>query len=869
MQINLNRKLLILLFIFTALNGFLLTSCSDDYIFDKEEPGFLGASIYDYLEKDGNFTWYVKLINDLDYKDVLQKTGSKTVFPATNEAFERFFASHVYAKSYAELTVEQKRLIMNSSMINMAYMSGMLANSSRGGGGPGEGLALRHVTANTYLDYVPLVNDPVLFENSYWSDYKNKGIYLLDNDNLIPMVHFTPLFMQTKGMTDRDFYLIHQGREYKPGDIYINGVRVEKKDIICKNGYIHVVEDVLLPAPNMTEIIRDHSEINIFNMLLNKFCAPYYSEFLTRRVQEFYDGSSPLQPHLPDADSIFVKRYFNEETTRFDPQDNILTNYGLLYYDPTDKGYSPSGVQEDMGAMFVPDNEAMMEYFTGDKGRFLSEAYGKWEDVPTELLARFLKNHQKKSFINSLPHTWPKLTDEASFRLIISEDNLVKAYIGCNGVVYVTNKVFPPVDFQCVYGPTLISTNTKIMNWAIQNKDMKFYLYLRSMENMYNLIVPVDEAFDSYRDPVAWAKGESYREIWSFKYDESRDIVYADVYGVNEDGEKAEWISQITDQNIIRNRLNDIVDMHIVVGEKEGDLMSGYIDDGYTHYALTKSGATIQVNGAGNNVKITGGGDIELGVTPAEIVTNEVSGVKSRYDSDNGRSYYIDKILQDPIRSVYTVLGEHEEYKEFLNLLNGDERVFEYFRNDNDIVSIFDMKRVGASSGLGLVVNSFNNFRYTVFVPTQQALEEAFKNDGKLFSWDDIAGEENHVLKKEKTLYLLNFLRYHFMDNAIFISGKPFSNMRYETAARNNSSGRFHRLTLNSNGTDLTILCEGSGMVQEQSEFATAKVITTEGLYNLMARDYIVNSADYYNANSIIASSRAVVHLIDKALKFE
>jgi len=285
---------------------------------------------------------------------------------------------------------------------------------------------------------------------------------------------------------------------------------------------------------------------------------------------------------------------------------------------------------------------------------------------------------------------------------------------------------------------------------------------------------------------------------------------------------------------------------------------------------MTKSGATLKISGGGDNTEMTGGGDIELGIDPAKIVINDVSGVKSIYDSDNGRSYYVDKILQDPVKSVYTVLGEHEEYKAFFDLLNGDERVSEYFVNDKDIASIFDMKIVGTSSGLGLVVNSFNNFHYTVFVPTKEALDEAFQNDAKLFTWDEIANEDDPALKKEKTLYLLKFLKYHFMDNAIFISGNPISNMRYETAAINDNTGKFYRLTLNSSGTNLNITCEGVGKnAQGQTETVTANVIKTEGLYNLMTRDYIVNNANYYSANSIISSSRAVIHLIDNALKFE
>ena len=62
-------------------------SCRDEYYYDDREPDFLGASIYEYLEEKGNFTLFLKVIEDLNYKDVLSKTGSKTLFVANDDAF--------------------------------------------------------------------------------------------------------------------------------------------------------------------------------------------------------------------------------------------------------------------------------------------------------------------------------------------------------------------------------------------------------------------------------------------------------------------------------------------------------------------------------------------------------------------------------------------------------------------------------------------------------------------------------------------------------------------------------------------------------------------------------------------------------------
>ena len=59
-----------------------LTSCRDDYFYDNEEPEWLGKNVYDYLLDKENYTTYLTLIDQLGYREILQRTGSKTIFPA-------------------------------------------------------------------------------------------------------------------------------------------------------------------------------------------------------------------------------------------------------------------------------------------------------------------------------------------------------------------------------------------------------------------------------------------------------------------------------------------------------------------------------------------------------------------------------------------------------------------------------------------------------------------------------------------------------------------------------------------------------------------------------------------------------------------
>ena len=840
-----------------------MSSCQDDYIYDDKAPDNLGASIYDYLSESGEFRYFVRLIDDLEYREVLSRTGSKTLFPANDEAFERFFRDNAFGVSrYEDLTVAQKRKIMNTSMVNMAYLAEMLSNVA-GADGANEGMALRRWASGSYLDDVSTQAPAHLLSSPYWSRFANRNLYMVENAPMI--VHFTDRQMATQGMTAEDFAVLYNGKSYAAGDIYVNGVRIAQRDIICKNGYIHVVEDVLMPLSTMADAVTTAPDTRTFSSLLEKFCAPYYNPSYTAEVKDFFDGSTPLRPLVSGVDSVFVKGYFNERSHTEGPLGESLSSYGMLYYDPSEPGYSMNSSEQDMGAMFVPTDRAMDEFINGGKGSYLRDAYGSWENIPTDILAMFIKNHQKRSFTASLPHSWATLTDETSYPISIDKSNVERCIMTGNGPVYVVNTVFPPIDYQGVYAAVLTDDNMSVMKWAITDdwsnlsdtEAMRFYMYLRSMENMYNLLVPTDEAMKAYREPISWAIGGSSREIWSFNYDKALNTVQAQVYTSDAQGNPGTLKRTVTNKRVIRNRLRDIIDMHIIVGDNDGGKLSGYADDGSSRYLLTKGGGTIAVSGRGADVRFNGGGDMENGVAEATVITGN-SGQPCRYDSDNGRTFFIDHILHDASTSVYDQLAAHPEYKAFFDLCRGHDQVLTYFANDTDVEEIFSSKIGSTSSGLGMVVNSFNNFRYTIFVPTAEALDEAFRNDPQLYTWEQIVADEDYASKKRKTLYLLSFLKYHFMDNSAYINGRHYGPLSYETAARNEYD-KFHKLTVSSDGTGLTVTGENGNR---------ANVITAGGAYNIMARDFIVDAADYTQATNITASSRAVIHLVDKALGY-
>ena len=204
----------------------LVTSCVDKYeeVDAETKPEWLGGSIFEELQKadqtrlSGTFETYLRLVNDLDYASTLSRTGSKTVFPANDEAFVRFFQNNSWGvRRYEDLSEAQKKLLLYSSMIDNALLVDMLSNVSNGSGVT-KGLAIKHATSVNVIDSVTHLYGPSQMpkNNSWWAKYY-KGIDIVCDNTRPMMVHFTREQMVNNSITtngpESDFAIL-TGEEY-------------------------------------------------------------------------------------------------------------------------------------------------------------------------------------------------------------------------------------------------------------------------------------------------------------------------------------------------------------------------------------------------------------------------------------------------------------------------------------------------------------------------------------------------------------------------------------------------------------------------------------------------------------------------------
>lgn len=939
-------------------------SCADEYKLDDEAPSWLGSSIYNYLEK-GEFTNFVKLIDDLNQKEVLSTTGSRTLFVANDSAFDVFYKENATrpasdpwsnATSYDKLSLAQKKMLLNSAMLNNAYLMEMMSRSE---GTVVKGTNMRKMTSVEMTDSITVLRPKQYPESlpfsyntvdkNYWQNFKEKDKVYLVSDNSTPMmVFFSDDFMSKSNISAEDFeFIMKQKHQYNTYYIFDN--KVINKDITCQNGYIHQLERVLLPQSNMAEVIRNNGNTNIFSHILDRFSAPYPDPELKERYKKNVD------PFFED--SIYVRKYYSQVTNEASMDDYL--EEGTLVKGPDKESPSPdfralrldpawnqfktgTDAAVDMAAMFVPNDKALYEYFTQGEGRdiynnyAINQEHGSYpgdlqpfyknlDQIPMSILNSLVSNLMQKSFVESVPSKFTTILDQANDNLFPDKDQTMKdiseVKIANNGVIYIMDKVYPPVDYAAVTSPAYIGENYKIMKFAIYNGEgsdgksgnligLNFFAYLRAKGDgiKFSFFLPSDQALQNYVDPLSIIPGSPLKaRVLSLTYDASKtDANIAPLsckqysYDVSTGVRGREIIGQIPDQAEYLNRLADILETHTIVHKT--DVEPAGIHSG-NEYFLSKNGSPIRIQERNGVVTAQGGMQIENEKAGGGLETSVpgfyYSSTETEYEKSNGTTYCINAPIQPAVKSVYRSMNEMGNQK-FLDLCSNSlmkevlekSGVVEYAPGAEDDDKEKELSKYFVfvkDGGLDNNVNFFTKFNYTIYIPTDAALEKEI-NEKKLPTWESIKAyidqyendskwaTEYKAKAKVQAELLINFIRGHFQDNSIFVEKNKTSEMKYYNSATMDGQKFFTvAVQQKQNGLILNkkLRNENGEVIKDQNgkdiEYYNCETTTKK---NLIARDYITN-VDYSAQNinlkgsKINSASYSVLHEIDGVLRTE
>ena len=801
------------LFLYASLLCLGLGSCSKDYVVPEGElPSWLGESIYKELQQpkelQGTFTTYCKLIEDLGYADVLSRTGSKTIFPANDEAFARFFAggnNKFGVSSYDELTHSQKAELLFSTMLDNAILVGTLSNKQNAAGNMLQGQLVKHGT-NMRLTYsvTPFLAKDMPANNKYFSRFqtpeRNSMLAVFDN-TVAPMVHFTGEYMLNNNMTvagsESDFKVL-TGHEYVDGDAYIFDRKVIKGDVVCQNGYIHQLDEVLVNPGNMAEVLRSGNDTKYISRMLDYYCFPEADMALTEQYNT--DSTSAAS-----QDTVFAIRYLSKNSQRsktaqpvrgMTVADNQLLDFdpGWNYYNPTLKGGS-SDDDAEIAAFLAPDDKAIEDYFLKEAAYIIknlgvpslaltpenlnAHLDAVYNSDPS-IFASILNNVMKPYLTKTVPSTFSTVQNDAFEFLDVTKNDInlkgdgnYDVTIANNGVIYKMNKLFGPKLYNSVLGPASVYKDMRTMGEMLNDHQTTagtpsklgadMYYYLLSMKARYGLFVPTDnETQFVVIDPTSVKDADGLKGL-RFRFDPQADgsfhvLVKKYIYQSGPYNELSSYVEAAGAQDIniesgiFNSQIKDLLDYCTIVLADSTETGKGNAQYGLygNKFYKTKHGGAIVVNG--NKVA---GGLQQNDASQWSTITETFDANSADAKIENGTVYRLDYPLQPTITSVMQTLKRSEFYDEnadydvaapdydhFLNfcLLFNNEELYTFA----GIISDSDKEaQKNAKMKAYRIIDDNDNwgmlsaYNYTLYAPNYEAMVKAQKDMG-LPTWKHV-----------------------------------------------------------------------------------------------------------------------------------
>ena len=835
-------------FIAIALAMMMTASCTDKFAdYEDAEPEWLGPNVYDYLEQRGDCQYFCRLIQDCSYYESLQRTGSNTLFFSPDSCFESFFRSEEAVRkgytSYDRLPQSMKYLMLRSCMVENAQLIERLSETDHGG------TLFRRTTLMEVEDTIPVVSYPDMPHNAYFDRFRETDIRLLMDASQWTLVQFFPDVMKALKITDDDMKYIC-GSDASTDQTFLFQSRIVNQDITCKNGYLHELDRICMVPDNMAGYIRSESRLSAFNHLMDRFCEPV----LFRTTAE--------------GERIYELRYFNESAAhphRTDIDGKIAP--GMLYFDPGWNlyQYGSSGsagnqaYEGDMAAMFVPTDEAMAEYFSDDPEAEGHDIYvsfgGQWDNVPDQIAADLLKNHQLSSFVNSTPSHFGTLKDMAGYDMEITKDNIVGSYVARNGVVYLINKVLPPLDYRSVMGPVKVDQGLQIFNLAMGDSYCQFQYYLRSLKSTYHFFVTPDAYMQSYRDPVsAGYSGVRLNSNWDFRLNPNTNSIEAVIRNAAT-GDSIGIATQGGISGALTSRLTDILNQQTLVGTVTPG-QEWYITKGYAPVRLVWAGGkVVAAQGAGN-------------AEPIEVI--------DEYEKTNGTTRYLKGILRTSPNSVYALLRRHAGS----SASGSEDDQFKAFYDMCEYCGLFEKNPTTSCAAIDYRLSFLSQYHYSIYIPGNAGVAQAI-DDGIVPSIDDIencaltaeeeaAGMDLQEKRDALRQRMTRFLRYHIQDYSVILKGEARSEAELLSNTLNEATHKFYPIYVDQDGTTIQLLDNYNYQRRRRGQ-SYEKVKVSDQQNNLLARDLIVNSAATTAATGIETYSYSVMHLLEdgKYLRFE
>lgn len=494
-------------FLMVFLSVFWITGCNNEMDKFYERPDFLQGNAYEVLQKRGNYSLFLKAVEQAGYLEMLQGHGLCTVFAPNDEAFATYLKRHGYT-DMASVPADMLNILVGVHLLKYSYTKDLLMDFRP------QGIQNTETNDGIYYKHMTYAkeNSEVLTDK-YGSKYK-----VYRKEKQLP-VFSSDLFRGKEINAEYNYkYFFPDSKWY--GDnktLYVANAGVTEYDIPTDNGYVFLVDEVVEPLRTVYDALHDRATYSVFSGLYDKFGSFSYN-------------SSISSSHGQPGDSLYL--YFHKPLPSIYGEET-----GSLLDFASGQAVSIASQSGNAYNMYAPDNAAM-EYFLST----YLPGYTDYEDVPYLPVYYLLSEHAPQTRSIVFPEEISKRKINSDFGLVydFDVDNLACKEMCSNGPFYGLKEVIVPIVYRSVTGDVLSSPDYKIFTHLLyKTGEMMQLVDAEGLTNKYTLFAVPDAVFNE----------------WGY------------FYKVDASGAFKEATIQLDGKNITTAQMIAVMDMHVVAQE--------------------------------------------------------------------------------------------------------------------------------------------------------------------------------------------------------------------------------------------------------------------------------------------------------------
>ncbi|MFO7668528.1 MAG: fasciclin domain-containing protein [Bacteroidales bacterium] len=464
-----------------------ITGCNDHQE-RYEDPPWLGGSSIETLEKKGNYTIFLRLMERADYADPIAKQLF-TLFVPDDDAFKEYFAS-AGINSVEDLTDEEARQLFTLHVLrnprSRFYLIYEYAWSElQTPKAEYASLFHRKETPSTAIPYKETVR--------YLPGSEGKEYLIYTGNKNIPL--FSQEFFYDYGGAEdgSDYTFMYPGSKWEEGYpagmeglnwhnamVIPNPDYPDELEVRTASGFIYYLDRVVPPMPSIEEyLIANQDKYGLYYDLLQRF-----ANYTGQKVDE-------------ERNVLYRKTYD-------------------LVYDLAEERSSSTNTAvppQNMWAAFIPKDDILQQYLDNTVYKY----YSSIDSIPRVTLYYIVQTQLSRELVlkSKLAKGYFNAFGDATD---LTPDDLNSGYMCSNGVVYDSKVVLEPNVFTTVPGilffdknySTLLSVmNQSNMLSALSNPDADVTLFATTNEDLEAYGVRYNETSDvvEFRGPVdgVWA----------------------------------------------------------------------------------------------------------------------------------------------------------------------------------------------------------------------------------------------------------------------------------------------------------------------------------------------------------------------------